>query len=48
MTAPVILIVDDEKRLRELVEQYLIQAGFRVFQATDGVYRTYPGPNATP
>lgn len=37
MTAPVILIVDDEKRLRELVEQYLIQAGFRVFQATDGV-----------
>jgi DNA-binding response OmpR family regulator len=37
MTAPVILIVDDEKRLRDLVEQYLTQAGFRVFQATDGV-----------
>jgi len=37
MTVPVILIVDDEKRLRDLVEQYLTQAGFRVFQATDGV-----------
>jgi two-component system alkaline phosphatase synthesis response regulator PhoP len=37
MTAPAtILVVDDEERLRELLQGYLTQAGFRVLQAADG------------
>jgi two-component system alkaline phosphatase synthesis response regulator PhoP len=37
MTAPAtILVVDDEERLRELLQGYLAQAGFRVLQAADG------------
>ncbi len=38
MTAPAtILVVDDEERLRELLQSYLAEAGFRVLQAADGV-----------
>jgi len=34
--AKTILVVDDEKRLRDLVQAYLIQEGFRVVAAADG------------
>lgn len=37
MHTPLILIVDDENRLRELIQRYLIQAGFRVAHASDGL-----------
>jgi len=37
MHTPLILIVDDENRLRELIQRYLIQAGFRVAHAGDGL-----------
>lgn len=33
---PTILIVEDETRLRELVQRYLVRAGFRVSQAANG------------
>ncbi|WP_322512367.1 response regulator transcription factor [Chloroflexus sp.] len=36
MPMPTVLIVEDETRLRELVQRYLTQAGFRVAQAADG------------
>lgn len=36
-TAPAILIVDDEKRLRTLLHGYLVQEGFRVLLADDGL-----------
>lgn len=36
MSMPTILIVEDEMRLRELVQRYLVQAGFQVAQAADG------------
>lgn len=36
MSVPTILIVEDETRLRELVQRYLVQAGFQVAQAADG------------
>jgi DNA-binding response OmpR family regulator len=34
--APTILVVEDEERLRQLVYEYLVQAGFRVLLAGDG------------
>jgi len=34
--AKTILVVDDEKRLRDLVQAYLTQEGFRVVTAADG------------
>ncbi|GIV87436.1 MAG: DNA-binding response regulator [Chloroflexus sp.] len=37
MHTPLILIVDDENRLRELIQRYLIQAGYRVAHAGDGL-----------
>lgn len=37
VAAPKILIVDDETRLRVLLHDYLVQEGFRVLLADDGV-----------
>ncbi|MGQ9483343.1 response regulator, partial [Chloroflexus sp.] len=37
MHTPLIFIVDDESRLRELIQRYLTQAGFRVAHAGDGL-----------
>ncbi len=37
-TLPMILIVDDEERLRTLLHSYLVQEGFRVLLAGDGLH----------
>jgi len=41
MITKTILVVDDDKRLRELVKAYLTQEGFRVLTAADGQEALY-------
>lgn len=36
MTDNVILVVDDEQRMRKLVKDFLTKQGFRVLEAADG------------
>ena len=36
MTAPKVLVVDDEERMRKLVRDFLVRDGYTVIEAADG------------